>query len=185
MIHRVRAEASDGREHPKRTKGRMGRGSRLRLLRFIAPGLLVAVALGQQALVGQRGVSPWKGAGFGMFATLDDPASRVMRGSVLVDGRSIELDLARLEDGEAGVLMRRARYVPTEAALRHVADVVRRTRWRLRAADQRAEPASPAEDGAAFDPVGGRLVLQVLTTHADGPPFEVVLGVVGTLEEDF
>ena len=71
--------------------------------RFVPMVLLIAVAIGQVVLVRAFDLTPWKGGGFGMFATLDHAAFR--RVDVVVDapGRSealevppsLELDVAR------------------------------------------------------------------------------------------
>ena len=42
----------------------------------VPAALLVTVALGQIVLARTVDLSPWKGGGFGMFATLDGTASR-------------------------------------------------------------------------------------------------------------
>jgi len=72
-------------------------------MRFLPTTLLIAVAIGQVVLVRAFDLTPWKGGGFGMFATLDHAAFR--RVDVVVDapGRSealevppsLELDVAR------------------------------------------------------------------------------------------
>jgi hypothetical protein len=46
--------------------------------RWLVPGILVAVAVGQLFLVSFRELSPWKGGGFGMFASVDAPSMRVV-----------------------------------------------------------------------------------------------------------
>jgi hypothetical protein len=43
---------------------------------FVAPVLLIAVALCQIGLAKTSGLTPWKGGGFGMFSTLDHGAHR-------------------------------------------------------------------------------------------------------------
>ena len=43
---------------------------------FVAPVLLIAVALCQIGLAKTSGLTPWKGGGFGMFSTLDHGAYR-------------------------------------------------------------------------------------------------------------
>lgn len=46
--------------------------------RWLAPGILVAVALVQLLLAHTVGLSSWKGGGFGMFATVDSPGARIV-----------------------------------------------------------------------------------------------------------
>ena len=72
-------------------------------MRFLPTTLLIAVAIGQVVLVRAFDLTPWKGGGFGMFATLDHAAFR--RVDIVVDapGRSealeippsLEVDVAR------------------------------------------------------------------------------------------
>lgn len=61
--------------------------SRERVLRFVAPSLLVVVALLQIYLAHARALSPWRGGGFGMFASTDSPGNRFLR--CTVDGRTV------------------------------------------------------------------------------------------------
>lgn len=66
---------------------------RARLLAAIPPALLTVVASVQIALAHLTPLTPWKGGGFGMFATADGALNRTTR--VLVTGpqRSQELDV--------------------------------------------------------------------------------------------
>ena len=48
-------------------------------LAWIAPSILIAVALAQFVLVRRADFSPWKGGGFGMFSTTDHGPSRSVR----------------------------------------------------------------------------------------------------------
>lgn len=52
---------------------------RSRVLPFLPPLLLVAVALVQLGLAHTTSLSPWKMGGFGMFSTSDSPGFRVHR----------------------------------------------------------------------------------------------------------
>ena len=71
--------------------------------RFVPVILLIAVAIGQAVLVRAFDLTPWKGGGFGMFATLDHAAFR--RVDIVVDAPdrseevevppSLEVDAAR------------------------------------------------------------------------------------------
>ena len=71
--------------------------------RFVPVILLIAVAVSQIVLVRAFGLTPWKGGGFGMFATLDHAAFR--RVDIVVDAPdrsealevppSLETDAAR------------------------------------------------------------------------------------------
>ena len=60
--------------------------------RWLAPGILVAVALGQLALANLGELSPWKGGGFGMFSTTDSLGARVVScEGETVEGETIEI----------------------------------------------------------------------------------------------
>jgi hypothetical protein len=90
---------------------------RERLLRELPSALLVALACTQIALAYTVQLSPWKGGGFGMFATNDHGAFRTVRVyALLPDGeRRIEVppELRREE--------LRARELPSARALRRFA----------------------------------------------------------------
>lgn len=58
-------------------------------LAWVAPAVLLAVAGVQLAASQRHGLSPWKGGGFGMFATVDSPAARFLRIRLLGDGREV------------------------------------------------------------------------------------------------
>ncbi|MCP5057859.1 MAG: hypothetical protein GY937_14230 [bacterium] len=61
--------------------------------RWIAPGLLVAVACSQIVLAHTADLSPWLGGGFGMFATLDSRGERHLAIFAESPGLLHELDL--------------------------------------------------------------------------------------------
>jgi hypothetical protein len=59
----------------------------------VPPALLLTVAIAQVVLVKVADLSPWKGGGFGMFATTDGTAFRYVRLFVDAPGRSEELSV--------------------------------------------------------------------------------------------
>ena len=71
--------------------------------RFVPVILLAAVAIGQVVLARGFDLTPWKGGGFGMFATLDHAAFRRIdivveaadRSEALEVPRSLEIEAAR------------------------------------------------------------------------------------------
>lgn len=78
------AERFTMREATARSSTRWDRRSerppwRERVITFLAPALLLSVAVIHFYLVHAERLSPWKGGGFGMFSTLESPASRVVR----------------------------------------------------------------------------------------------------------
>jgi hypothetical protein len=60
---------------------------------LLPPALLVAVALCQIALTRTAALTPWKGGGFGMFATLDHGAYRGVVAIVEAPDRSETLEM--------------------------------------------------------------------------------------------
>jgi hypothetical protein len=93
---------------------------RERLLRELPSALLVALACAQLALAFGAGLSPWKGGGFGMFATNDHGAFRSVRVQALYAGgeRRVEIppELRRRE--------LRVRELPSQTALRGLAEAL-------------------------------------------------------------
>jgi len=70
-----------------------------RLLRWLPPTLLLAVALNQHRLVMRDGLTPWCGGGFGMFSTLDGRAARHLHAYAVSEGILSELAIpASLEE---------------------------------------------------------------------------------------
>ena len=106
-------------------------GLRPLLARYAVPGLLILVALGQQLLVVEARISPWKGGGFGMFSTVDDPYTRQLHAHALRQGEAIPVRLdgvADLRPGITGVLTR-TRYVPTHQNLEAAARELLTVQW--------------------------------------------------------
>ncbi len=63
------------------------------LERWLPPGVLVVVALTQLLLAHTRNLTPWKGGGFGMFASTDGLSSRVVACTGTTSGgESIRID---------------------------------------------------------------------------------------------
>jgi hypothetical protein len=88
---------------------------------WIAPALLVVVALTQIWRVHELDQSSWSGAGFGMFATIDSETFRPVRGWVVDDEGSRPVALpAELERAAFELQV-----VPTEDRARALAE-----RWR-------------------------------------------------------
>jgi hypothetical protein len=91
------------------------------------PSLVLAGVAGTQMLLARTaGLSPWKGGGFGMFASVDGMPFRQVRIFVAAPARSEELDIPpSLEDAAA-----RAATFPHRAALEALA-------WRVAARERR------------------------------------------------
>lgn len=102
-----------------------------RLLRFLAPALLVVVACVQLVLVRAHDLTAWKGGGFGMFSTFDGVKSRAYRVSVLTDaGEAIVV--------EPNLRVRRERllYMPSDGVLQTQADHTAAESWMIFDHDQ-------------------------------------------------
>ncbi len=63
-----------------------------RLERWLVPALLLAIAVIQAGLATTRHLTPWKGGGFGMFASLDALGARVLAcRAIAEDGRPLRI----------------------------------------------------------------------------------------------
>jgi hypothetical protein len=93
----------------------MGRwaDARERWLPRLAPALLIAVAVQQVALASFLCLNPWKGGGFGMFATTDRGGLRDVRAFALTPKGEERLRIPP----EFETQRLRARDLPTDAAL--------------------------------------------------------------------
>jgi hypothetical protein len=93
----------------------MGRwaDARERWLPRLAPALLIAVAVQQVALASFLCLNPWKGGGFGMFATTDRGGLRDVRAFSLTPKGEERLPIPP----EFETQRLRARDLPTDAAL--------------------------------------------------------------------
>ena len=87
------------------------------MTRYVPAALLTAVALAQIALAGTANLAPWKGGGFGMFATLDHGGFRGVDVVVDASGRSEQVEVAASLQREAA----RAVALPVDRLLRDLA----------------------------------------------------------------
>lgn len=87
---------------------------------WLPAALLIVVAVIQIVLAKTADLSPWKGGGFGMFATIDGSASRQARIFVEAPNRSEQLDIARSQEILAG----QASLFPSDSNLRNLAIAV-------------------------------------------------------------
>jgi hypothetical protein len=87
---------------------------------WLPSALLVSVALVQIVLARSAGLSPWKGGGFGMFASTDGTAARYVRLYVRAPERSEEVVVRPSFEGEAA----RARLFPSTFYLTRLARAV-------------------------------------------------------------
>lgn len=94
------------------------------VLALVAPVLLVCVALVQVYRVNTVDQSSWSGAGFGMFATIDNETYRLVRGYVVEPAGERRVPLPDALTRQAFEL----RVVPTQGRARSLAE-----RWRAHA----------------------------------------------------
>jgi hypothetical protein len=99
--------------------------------------LLTIVAIGQIVLAHTTDLSPWKGGGFGMFATIDGTATRHVRLFVRAPDRSEELAIQPSFERAAA----KAELFPSYQSLKRLADAVaaRERRYRRAAAEIRVQ----------------------------------------------
>jgi hypothetical protein len=109
------------------------------------PVLACGIATGQVAFARLGPLTPWKGGGFGMFATIDTPGTRVLNVRVTdVTGQVHRIEFSDHLRGALSPRQRsRARAYPSQARLRAIAEAVL------------LSDLAPKE---AAETVGGRLV---------------------------
>ncbi len=109
--------------HPARC-GPLARSPRL--APYVAPFILVCIAVLQIFLARQANLSPWKGGGFGMFSTVAKPDARIVRGYLLTDqDESFPLWLPREVDGR----VRRVRCLPSPFQVEKLAHELEALPW--------------------------------------------------------
>jgi hypothetical protein len=86
--------------------------------------LLILVALRQIALSQTRGLSPWKGGGFGMFSTLDRAETRLVRCDLVSGQSKTPVDMTRSE--RLSRPLSRAQSTPTRTHLEALAKEITR-----------------------------------------------------------
>lgn len=97
--------------------------------RFLPAGILVVLACWQIFLAQTRGLTPWKGGGFGMFSTVDSPGSRFLRVYLLTPDGEVPVTIP----GEHGRLAGRVRAMPSQEKLDELATRLAGEAWVPRA----------------------------------------------------
>jgi hypothetical protein len=87
--------------------------------------VLVAVAAAQVRAVMRERLSPWKGGAFGMFSTVESPASRVVRATIVSDRGEYVVRAPP----ELSMLERAVRTSPSDARAAELAAALARTAW--------------------------------------------------------
>lgn len=133
----------------------MGRlQGRDRAFALVVPLVLVLVAVYQigTALLAEQ--TPWKGGGFGMFATADHVDTRALRVQFVVEGREVGVDLGPLLH-EGGPHVGRAhvnvRARPTEHHATHMLRALWGTVWELDDGVARPDIEASAADHLAAE----------------------------------
>jgi hypothetical protein len=117
---------------------------------FLVPALLVAVAARQLYLSHTQRLSPWKGGGFGMFASVDLPQYRVVRAYLLTPTGEVPAELGGLP--RVATLVGRVRAMPGPGHVDALADALLGLRWALdttaAASDARVRASSGSRPAA-------------------------------------
>ena len=113
------------------------------LIRYAAPALLVVVALIEITVAHTTELTPWKGGGFGMFSTVDDPDARWVRCFVVANGHAVPVSIP--SDVERDVQVLQA--MPSHPRLMRLAFHIARARWVTEAFDR--DPKEPPNPCAA------------------------------------
>lgn len=98
---------------------------------MLAPVLLVAVAVLQLSLSHVHGLSPWKGGGFGMFASVDRAEHRVLLASFVGEDEVRPIDVASVARSSQrdGRLVQRTTTMPSPGALARLEERLRELEW--------------------------------------------------------
>jgi hypothetical protein len=124
---RPRLEEPDQSTHSPEPSRRGGSA----VLRYTAPSILVAVALVQAFLAHTQDMTPWKGGGFGMFASVDRANHRSVRVFLGTPDGEVPAVFAATE-GVSAVpedTIVRVRNLPTQGALDSLGADLASTEW--------------------------------------------------------
>lgn len=101
-------------------------------LKYAVPAVLVGVAINQIWLAHTQLLTPWKGAGFGMFASVDSPGDRIVRGQFVIDNERYRIDLSsmleNLESHEHKTFIN-ARAMPNQTGLANLGELFMAAVW--------------------------------------------------------
>lgn len=112
------------------SQGSQGTGRRAVVLALIAPAILVGVALLQLYLTHSHDLSPWKGGGFGMFASVDRVEHRTVRAAFQgSQAKPINVHAFATLSFPDRVLVDRALSMPTAPALQRLAERIDELSW--------------------------------------------------------
>jgi hypothetical protein len=106
--------------------------ARDRLIALIAPLLCLGIALSQVTLSQTRDLTPWRGGGFGMFATADHPEFRVVHTAFQTADGPVPVDPFSIEGSHAAVARRafvNVRALPDDRRADAWAQILMAARW--------------------------------------------------------
>jgi len=94
---------------------------------YLVPALAAVIAVRQLYLSHAYALTPWKGGGFGMLASVDEPRSRFVRVYLLTPLGRVPVEANAPERVEQ--LATRIRFMPSPQRLNALADAVLETSW--------------------------------------------------------
>jgi hypothetical protein len=122
---------------------------RERILAVALPIILVAVAAHQVWLATTSDLTPWKGGGFGMFASVDRLNNRAIHGVFETEDRSFAFVLNDLESEASRAqtkVVTNARGLPDERRVAPLAELIAQAEWRVNGETARFHDWIDAED---------------------------------------
>jgi hypothetical protein len=116
------------------------------LLLYVAPTLLVVVAVQHLALTRLHHLNPWKGGGFAMFSSIDSPGLRVVRAFLVDGGRDVPITLPAGDALEEN--MSQLRTLPSPSRLGDLAGTLATRSWRITGGVAIPQPGAPVRPSA-------------------------------------
>ena len=116
------------------------------VLLYLAPTLLVIVAINHLVLTKQRHLNPWKGGGFAMFSSIDSPGLRVVRAFLVDGGRDVPITLPAGDALEEN--MSQLRTLPSLNRLDDLAGALATRSWRINAGVAIPQSGTPVRPSA-------------------------------------
>lgn len=137
------------------TGARGGTGDRrvgVAVLGSAVPVLMTVVALVQVVLTQTQDLTPWKGGGFGMFASVDRAEHRAVRAYLVTATGEVPalLDAPEGDPAVAGPVLIRARNLPDRGGLEALATEVGAQEW-VSAEDEDGTPVAVVRDDSDDD----------------------------------
>jgi len=140
---------------------------------YLVPALAVVLAARQFYLAHAYALTPWKGGGFGMFASVDNPRLRFIRAYLVTPAGEVPVDVSA--STRIDQLAKRARYMPSPGRMNRLADAVLQARWVVDTTPARRARIAPtvehrrgvaADSAAAPEPAGPRVAASAVRLEA-------------------